>query len=170
MFDLASGTSDGLMGVLILGVISVAVVTDIRRRRIYNVLTMPAMVAGLVAHTALDGISGFGWAFSGLLLGAALFFVPVAMGGMGAGDLKLLAALGALGGPVFVFWCAIYTSIIGGALGVATLLARRQFIPVFGPMMLALYTQQMPQATSNIRLPYAVPIALGAVTALMLSS
>lgn len=160
----------GIIEVLILGVAGIAVVTDLRRRRIFNVLTMPAMVAGLLVNMVLDGISGLGWALAGFGLGAALFFIPVAMGGMGAGDLKLLAALGAIGGPGFVFWCAISTSIIGGALGVALLLSRRQFIPVFGPMVLALYTKQMPQATSNIRLPYAVPIALGTVTALMLTS
>ncbi|MGI8643139.1 MAG: A24 family peptidase [Thermomicrobiales bacterium] len=164
------GHSVGLIEVLILGVAGIAVVTDLRRRRIYNVLTMPAMLAGLALNTVMDGFSGLGWALAGFGLGAALFFIPVALGGMGAGDLKLLAALGAIGGPGFVFWCAIYTSIVGGALGVAMLLSRRQFIPVFGPMVLSVTLKQMPRATSNIRLPYAVPIAVGAVTALMLNS
>lgn len=166
MFD----QSFGIIEVLILGVAAIAVITDLRRRRIYNVLTMPAMLAGLVVHTVMDGVSGLGWALAGFGLGAALFFIPVAMGGMGAGDLKLLAALGAIGGPGFVIWCAIFTSIIGAAIGVALLLVKRQFIPVFGPMVLALYTKQLPQAASDIRLAYAVPIALGALTALMLNS
>lgn len=168
MLDLPSATAEYVAEFLILVSLSIAVVTDLRRRRIYNVLTLPMMVAGLILNAVNSGLDGLAWALGGLLLGAALFFIPVAMGGMGAGDLKLLAALGALGGPGFVFWCAIYASIIGGAYAVAALLAKRQFVPVVGNAVLALYTQQMPRATSNIRLPYAVPIALGAVAAAVL--
>ncbi len=163
-----SGVLDDLLPILILVVAAIAVVTDLRRRRVYNTLTMPAMAVGLVANTLWDGPRGLLWAAAGLLLGGALFFVPVAMGGMGAGDLKLLAALGAIGGPAFVFWCAIYTSIVGGFIAVATLVAKRRFTPVVAGMALDLSAHQLPRATSNIRLPYAVPIALGAVAALVL--
>lgn len=163
-----NGFSDLAIALPILVVSAIAVVTDLRQRRIFNVLTMPAMVAGLVLNTVSNGIGGLGWAFAGLLLGAALFFVPVALGGMGAGDLKLLAALGAIGGPGFVFWCAIYASIAGGAFALVAVLKRRQLMPILYSSALALSTQQMPRATSNMRLPYAVPIALGAAAALVL--
>lgn len=161
--------SESTVTLMTLAVAMIAVVTDLRRRRIPNLLTFPAMAVGLLANGLLGGPSGLGWSALGLLLGVALFLIPVAMGGMGAGDLKLLAALGALGGPGFVFWCAIYTSIVGGVFAVVALLVKRQLVPVVGGAVLALYTQQMPQATSNIRLPYAIPIALGAVTALVLA-
>jgi prepilin peptidase CpaA len=154
---------------LVLTGAGVAVVTDLRRRRIYNALTVPAMAIGLVVNTVVDGPRGLHWAATGLLLGAALFLIPVAMGGMGAGDLKLLAALGAIGGPVFVFWCAICASIAGGVMAVAVLVAKRRFGTVVAPMALAVYTHQLPSATSNIRLPYAIPIAFGAVAALILA-
>jgi prepilin peptidase CpaA len=163
-------TLDPLLQVLILVVVAIAAVTDIRRRRIYNVLTFPAMAFGIVLNTSLNGESGLLLSVMGLLLGAAIFFIPVAAGGRGAGDLKLLAAVGALGGPAFVFWCAIFTSIIGGLFAIAMLLAKRRFVSVAGGWMLDLYTHQMPRATSNIRLPYAIPIALGAVAALVFGS
>jgi prepilin peptidase CpaA len=156
--------------VLILVVVAIAVVTDIRRRRIYNVLTFPAMAVGIVLNTVLNGGAGLLFAVTGLLLGAAIFFIPVAAGGRGAGDLKLLAAVGALGGPVFVFWCAIFTSMIGGVFAIAVLLYKRRFISVAGGMALDLYTQQPPRMTSNIRMPYALPIALGTVAALIFKS
>ncbi len=156
-----------IIQVLMLAAVAIAVVTDVRRRRIYNALTFPTMAVGLVLNTALDGPKGFLLAASGLLLGGALFFVPVAMGGRGAGDLKLLAALGALGGPVFVFWCAIFTSIIGAVIAIVTLLVRRRFVSVVGGMALEAASGQVPQAKSNIRLPYAIPIALGAIAALV---
>ena len=153
--------------VVILAVVAVAVVTDLRRRRIYNVLTFPAMALGLVLNTWLDGLTGLGMAVAGFLLGGAIFLLPVAAGGRGAGDLKLLAALGALGGPAFVFWCALYTSMIGGVLAVVVLLVKRRFLAVAGGMALDAYTMQAPRMTSNIRLPYALPIALGAIVALV---
>jgi len=156
--------------VLILVIVAIAVVTDIRRRRIYNVLTFPAMALGIVLNTVLHGGTGLVLSVSGLLLGAAIFFIPVTAGGRGAGDLKLLAAVGAFGGPVFVFWTALFTSMIGGVFAVAVLLYKRRFISVAGGMALDLYTQQTPRMTSNIRLPYAIPIALGAIVALIFKS
>src|SRR5262245_25047710 len=131
---------DPMLQVLILAVVAIAVVTDIRRRRIYNVLTFPAMAIGIVLTTILHGGTGLLFAVTGLLLGAAIFFIPVAAGGRGAGDLKLLAAIGALGGPVFVFWCALFTSMFGGAFAIAVLVAKRRFVSVAGGMVLDLYT------------------------------
>src|SRR5687767_9537851 len=98
---------------VILVAVAIAVVTDVRRRRIYNALTFPTMAVGLVLNTVLDGPTGFLAALTGLVLGFALFFVPVVAMGRGAGDLKLLAAVGALGGPLFVVWCALFTSVAG---------------------------------------------------------
>lgn len=164
-FDL--GGLPSTLAVVTLAVATIAVATDLRHRRIPNRLTFPAMGGGLLVHALGDGLPGLTWSAAGLALGAALFAIPVAMGGMGAGDLKLLAALGALGGPEFVFWCAIYASIVGGVMAVATLLIKRQLVPVVGGAALAIAHQQLPRATSNLRLPYAVPIALGAVAALL---
>src|SRR5690606_6853686 len=96
-----------------------AVVWDLRTRRIPNVLTFGAAAAALAYALAQGGPSALAWAFGGWLLGAALFFPLFALGGMGAGDVKLLAALGAWLGPVDVIWLAIFSSIAGGALAIA---------------------------------------------------
>ena len=166
MPDIAPTTLDGLRHALILAVLAVAVVTDLRRRRIYNALTFPAMAVGLVVNGVADGPAGLLRAAAGLALGGALFLLPVAFLGRGAGDLKLLAAMGALGGPTFALWCALYTGAAGMVFAVAVLLARRRFTPVVAGMALDLYVGQMPEASSNIRLPYALPIAAGALAAL----
>jgi prepilin peptidase CpaA len=151
---------------LILLTAALAVVTDLRRRRISNMLTYPAMAIGFAVNVSLSGRHGLLTASSGLVLGSALFIVPVALGGMGAGDLKLAAALGALGGPGFALWCVIFASIVGGVFAVLTLIAKRQFVTVAGGMALAWYTRQPIRADSGLRIPFALPIALGAVTAL----
>jgi len=167
---LTDTTLETPLQVLILVVAAIAAVTDLRRRKVYNVLTFPTMAVGLILNTWLDGLTGLLVAVAGLLLGGALFLLPVAAGGRGAGDLKLLAALGALGGPAFVFWCALFTSMAGGLLALIVLLVRRRFFAVAGGMVMDLYTQQSPRMDSNIRLPYAISIAAGAVAALLLAA
>lgn len=153
--------------VLILCVLIVAVFCDVRWRRIPNVLTGPAIVAGLVVNGLLFGLTGILFSLAGFLLGGLLLLAPVAMRWWGAGDLKLFAALGALGGPFFIFWAGLFSFVAGGLMSLAVLVARRQTAPVLAGIAVDLYTQQAPTATSGIRLPYAVPIAVGAVVALV---
>jgi len=153
---------------LLLVVLAIAVVTDVRQRRIFNALTFPAMGIGLVLGGVLDGVSGLLLSVAGLLLGAALFTLPVAFLNRGAGDLKLLAAIGAFGGPVFVIWCALLTGVAGAVLAVGVLLTKRRFGLVVGGIALDAVSRRLPVAASNIRLPYAVPIAAGALAALIL--
>ena len=74
-----------------------ACVTDLRSRRIPNVLTFGATAAALVFHAVTGQASGLLQSVEGWLVGVAIFFSPFALGGLGAGDVKLLAALGALG-------------------------------------------------------------------------
>ena len=155
-----------LGALLVVAVVAIAVVTDLRQRKIYNALTFPAMAIGLAVNGTLDGPSGVAFAVTGLLLGAVLFVLPVALLGRGAGDLKLLAAVGALGGPTFVIWCAMLTGIAGALFGVAVLLRSRRLGEVVAGMTLDAASGQFPAATSCIRLPYAVPIAAGAVLTL----
>lgn len=152
--------------VLVLAIVAIAVVTDVRRRKIYNALTFPAMVLGFAVNGVQDGPGGLLFTAAGLLLGAALFILPVAFLGRGAGDLKLLAAIGALGGPVFVLWCGLLTGVAGGVFALLVLVRRRRFGVVAAGMALDVMSRQVPAAASGLRLPYAVPIAAGAVLTL----
>ena len=56
---------------------------------------------------------------AGWIAGLAIFFVPFALRGLGGGDVKLLAALGAWVGPTDVIWVALYTGIVGGLLALS---------------------------------------------------
>src|SRR5207249_7377674 len=88
--------------------------TDVRTRRIPNVLTFGAAIAAFVFHLVWgNGVLFFaeGWA-----VGAGVFIIPFALGGLGAGDVKLLAALGAWLGPYQAIWLALYTGVAGGVL------------------------------------------------------
>lgn len=82
----------------------VAAATDAWQRRIPNWLTVPTALAGLAFHALAPAGWGIGSALAGLALGFVLLLAPWLAGGGGAGDVKLLAALGAWLGPVYVLF------------------------------------------------------------------
>lgn len=96
----------------------IACVTDVRAQRIPNLLTFGAALAALIVHGVDAGRAGVGMAIGGWVSGTALFLPFFLLGGMGAGDVKLLAALGAWLGPHDIFWLAIYASLAGGVVAV----------------------------------------------------
>src|SRR5687767_2369794 len=147
MPDFLTRDASSIGALLIVASVVLAVVTDVRRRKIYNILTFPAMALGFLVNGVLDGASGILFAGAGLFLGAALFALPVAFLGRGAGDLKLLAAVGALGGPTFVLWCALLTGIAGGVFAVVVLLSKRRLGVVMAGMALDAMAGQVPVAT-----------------------
>ena len=159
-------TNAELAVLLIAAVLAIAVVTDMRRRKIYNVLTLPAMAIGIVVNGVDGGLDGLLLSLAGVFLGAALFVLPVAFLGRGAGDLKLIAAIGAIGGPVFVLWSALFAGVAGAVFAISVLLVRRRFGVVLADMALDVTSGHLPAANSNIRLPYAGPIEAGAIAAL----
>jgi prepilin peptidase CpaA len=106
-----------------LGIAALACGIDLRRQRIPNWLTFGAAIAGLLYHTSVAGPMGFTDATAGWIVGAGMFFLPFTLGGLGAGDVKLVAALGAWFGVADAIWLGLYTGLVGGvvALGVALL-------------------------------------------------
>lgn len=94
----------------------IACISDLRTRRIPNVLTFGAAAAGVLFHIATHGWEGAFAGVAGWMVGVAVFFAPYALGGMGAGDVKLLGALGAWLGPVEAIWLALYTGMAGGLI------------------------------------------------------
>ncbi len=102
---------------------AVACCIDVRQHRIPNWLTFGAAAAGIIFHTAVGGGSGFGGALVGWATGAAIFFLPFALGGLGAGDVKLIAALGAWFAWPDALWLGLFTGIAGGVVAVVVALA-----------------------------------------------
>ena len=103
---------------------SVAAAADIRFRRIPNWLTYSAMLLGVGYHIIVNGTQGFFFGAGGLFLGLALLIVFYLTGGMGAGDVKLMGAVGALLGPKGVFITFIFTALVGGIYAIILLLLR----------------------------------------------
>jgi prepilin peptidase CpaA len=95
---------------------------DLKTGRIPNNITFPAMLLGLILNTYYSGWHGLVTSLAGLGLGVLLLFIPFAIGGMGAGDVKLLAAVGALNGHLFTFRAFLYGAIAGGVMALAVAL------------------------------------------------
>src|SRR4029453_7547246 len=158
--------------------LTLACLTDLRTRRIPNVLTFSAAAGAVLFHLATGGWSAAGWSLAGLFLGAALFFPMFALRGMGAGDVKLLGAIGAWLGPAQVAAVALATSIVGGAIAIAVALAHGYLRKALTNLYLVLGhwriagVRPLPVVTldkaSGPRLAYAVPIVIGTVVTLWL--
>jgi len=153
------------------GIALAACVTDLRVRRVPNVLTLGAAGAALVYHGATAGTSGLLLAGLGWGLGLLLYLPLFALRGIGGGDVKLLAALGAWLGPSMVLWVAAFGAIAGGvfALVVSAMhgYTRQAFSNVWGllsywrVMGVTTHPGLTLDATTAPRLPYAVPMAAG---------
>ncbi len=164
------------MAVLALG--SVACVTDLRSRRIPNVLTFGGSVAALVFFLVAGGPRGLGFSAFGWLVGFALLFPFFLLKGMGAGDVKLLALIGSWLGPVLVLKVALYGALAGGVLAVAVALRHgylRQALSNLGYVLWywkSVGPRPVPtltlSETRGPRLAYALPIVTGMVAALWL--
>jgi prepilin peptidase CpaA len=99
---------------------------DVKTRRIPNYLTLGTALAGLGFQAGLHGWSGLASGLLGMGLGFAFLIAFYVMGGMGAGDVKALAALGAWLGPAKIFELFIYMAIFGGLLSIGALWWRGQ--------------------------------------------
>ncbi len=114
--DAGVGSRLFLVLVLLIGVVS-----DIRFRKIPNWLTYPTVIIGVAFHTSTKGLEGFLFSAAGVGVGIGLLIIPYLMGGMGAGDPKLMGAIGGLLGPRAVFMAGICTFLVGGVYAIGLL-------------------------------------------------
>ncbi len=157
-------------------VAALAAVADLRTRRIPNVLTFGAALCAVWLHMSTDGVRGLGLGTLGWMIGIALFLPFFALGGMGAGDVKLVGALGACLGPLGALHIALGAALAGGVVAVLLTLrtgylatAIANLIRLFGFWRTNGLTA-MPELTlasgSGPRLAYAVPILIGTLGAI----
>lgn len=158
--------------ILMISCITIALVEDLRRMKIPNWVTFPTMTLALTYHTLTSGLNGLLFSAGGLALGLGLFILPYALGGMGAGDVKLMAALGAIVGPRGILIASILTILAGSVYGLILLALHPRYTAgflkrVWMTFKFLLFNRQLYLTPPPVdrRMPvlrYAVPIALGA--------
>ena len=157
---------------------TIAAVYDVRSHRIPNLLTIPAIAFGLLLHFALGG---WGQLLSSAAAGALcllVFFIFHIAGGMGAGDVKLMAAMGCLFGLSMVGWLLIMTSLAGGVMALGLALYRGRLSSTLTNIAsimvhhskegLAPHPELNLSNSQTLRLPYALAIATGSALSLCL--
>jgi prepilin peptidase CpaA len=106
---------------VLLAVALISAFTDLVRGKIYNAVTYPAIVVGVVLQVWLHGAAGLPLALAGFAVGFFPAFVLFVLGGMGGGDVKLLGAIGAIAGPVVATETLILAFLFGGLFALAKL-------------------------------------------------
>ena len=164
--------------VIAIAIALVAMVWDLATRRIPNLLTSGAALAALLVHGYVGSWSGAGMALAGWLVGVAFFLPFFVLGGMGGGDVKLLAALGAWLGPWMIVWVALYSSIAGGVMALlvgAFAGYLRQAVTNIWSLMIQWHlggvrpvTEMTLASNRGPRLAYAVPVFAGLMVTLWL--
>jgi len=158
---------------------STGAIFDIRSRRIPNALTGSAIVAGLAGHALLDGLSGLTTSFEAGLLCGLVFFLFFLAGGMGAGDVKLMTALGCMMGISNVASLMLLTALSGGVLAVGLALARgrmKETLSNMGSLLVhhcahgvAPHPDLNLDNPQTLRLPYGVAIASGSILTVLIA-
>jgi len=176
MFTLLHGIVENWPIWLLSVLLIVAAVIDGWILKVPNWLTFPLIFAGWAAHAYCCGISGLAVSMAGTLVGLGLLLPAYAIGGMGAGDVKLMAGIGAWIGATTTFYAFCVSAVIGGVIAVAMVLYRRrwhhhvlQFFQIVDEILVirnpdALSAIAAQRKSSMLLLPYGIPIALGTIT------
>lgn len=117
--------------ILLLVVAVIAGIYDWRYRRIPNWLALAGLVAGFACHCYLGGLAGLWLATEGFGLAALVYVVLYLLRGMGAGDVKLMAALGSIAGPMSWVLLFLATCIVGAVVAVCLSLAYGRLYSTF---------------------------------------
>lgn len=144
---------------------------DVRYRRIPNKLVLVTLLVGLTINTIFGGTQGLLLSLSGFALAFALMFFLHVFGTMGAGDVKLFAAIGAINGVSLVLPTLLVVALTGGLIAVGKMVyTRRVGTTMFGVFQFfygLLPGHTVPRfevpADRSITLPYAVPICFGSL-------
>jgi prepilin peptidase CpaA len=146
-----------------------ATIDDLARRQIANWIPAAALAGGFGWQIGQNGIwPGAGYALGGAAVGFTVFLIFYLMGGMGGGDVKLMAGFGALLGTSGVLWAALLTAMVGGGLAVGVLAfraAKRVVWPGKSTAASADAGQKVIGEKESI--PYAPAITLGVWLALV---
>ena len=157
-------------GVWMLAIIPALVAgwTDWRSRRIPNWLTVPTLIAGIVANSVAAGWTGAKESLLGAALGLGILLPFVLIRSLGAGDWKLVGALGAFTGPTRLITVLMWTILVAGLMAVVLIIWKkrvRQTARNLAHMIAGLFTLHLPGPEVSLDNPESSKIPFGVAVA-----
>lgn len=159
-----------LYGWLIL-ILLISSITDLNHRRIPNLVTLPTIFIALLVNTQLGGWDGLMFSLKGLAFGFAVFLLPYLLGGMGAGDVKLMSGVGAVLGFNQAAVSLLFIAVCGGIMALGLMIYRRNLKATLLKTFLAIFYLGMHRDASLLKvdkntiaqegIPYGVAITSG---------
>lgn len=158
--------------------VSLAAIIDVSTRRVPNWLTIPGICMGVCINGYLSGAEGVKSSLLGVFTGFLLLFFAYLLGGMGAGDVKLLSAVGSFVGPRLVFYSFVWMALAGGVIAFFVLIYKKAFSQTLRNLrsllsgwILRTHENGVDISLKNpslLKLPYGVAIAIGTVLAIFI--
>jgi prepilin peptidase CpaA len=152
-------------------VLLISACIDFRKQKIPNLITYPSLVIAISYHAATRGVDGLIVSLIGVALGIGIFMVPYLIGGMGAGDAKLMGVVGAALGAKGVLHAVLFTAMVGGIYALALIFIHRaHFSGFFKKQLTTFWTfiltrKYFPDPIQNSqnrpKLCYGLAIAIG---------
>ncbi len=105
--------------------ICISLVCDIKAYKIFNAVVFPFIIIGLITNFVFYGFEGILFSLKGLFLPIGFLFILFALRMLGAGDIKLLGAVGAIMGPEFAFYASCYSFVCGGVISIIIMMHRK---------------------------------------------
>jgi prepilin peptidase CpaA len=168
---------DEWINYFLITLLALCAASDVRSNKIFNIVTVPFAITAVALHTFNNGLDGLLFSTAGMATGIALLVIPYIMGGMGAGDVKLMGAVGSFLGAKSTLCAFFFIALAGGIYSLSLILIRRDvFKGFFSEKLLVLSSmvllrQYIPIETGNTeqkpRLKYGVAIAFGTITYLL---
>lgn len=115
-----------ILNIILIVILSICFITDITVQKIYNKVIFPSLAAAFIFNTIFYGYSGLKLSVVGFATGLCILLIPYFLGGIGAGDVKLLSLIGAIKGSTFVLNTAIYMALIGGIIAIIIILLHKE--------------------------------------------
>ena len=160
-----------LMNAVLVVILVICMITDILHRKIFNKVVFPSLIIALCFNLFYNGFGGLQIYALGFLAGFGIFLVPFLLGWIGAGDLKLVAVIGAFKGYEFAIYASLLIATVGAIFSLIYVVKNKQFkvtMIKIGYFLsgffvhkknLSSYSQEMASST----IPYGVAICIGGV-------
>ena len=161
-------------GALLIPLAVIITYYDVRYRRIPNAFVLATLLSGIIVNSIFGGLEGTLASLGGCFLAFILMFIMHVFGAMGAGDVKLFAAIGSVTGAAYVFPMFLIVILTGGVLAVVSILragaVRSTAMRVVQILVGLMPGWQMPRfavpADKRLTIPYGVAITLGSIITL----